>query len=76
MKGKKIPVIMFTKNGGQWFQKHGATGPDAIGLDEQQTLQKRSACWSMMSLYRATIDPCVLSNAGKDVIESEKSKCV
>jgi uroporphyrinogen decarboxylase len=31
--GKKIPVTLFTKNGGQWLESIAATGCDAIGLD-------------------------------------------
>lgn len=31
--GRKIPVILFTKNGGQWLEAIAATGCDAAGLD-------------------------------------------
>jgi uroporphyrinogen decarboxylase len=31
--GQKIPVILFTKNGGQWLESIAATGCDAAGLD-------------------------------------------
>ncbi|WP_094751481.1 uroporphyrinogen decarboxylase [Psychromonas sp. CD1] len=31
--GKKVPVTLFTKNGGQWLEKIAATGCDCIGLD-------------------------------------------
>lgn len=31
--GRKIPVILFTKNGGQWLEAIAATGTDALGLD-------------------------------------------
>ncbi|WOG29297.1 uroporphyrinogen decarboxylase [Endozoicomonas sp. 8E] len=31
--GRKVPVIMFTKNGGQWLESMAATGADALGLD-------------------------------------------
>ena len=31
--GRKVPVILFTKNGGQWLESMAATGADALGLD-------------------------------------------
>jgi uroporphyrinogen decarboxylase len=31
--GEKIPVILFTKGGGQWLEAMADTGCDALGLD-------------------------------------------
>jgi len=31
--GRRVPVIVFTKNGGQWIEDIAAIGCDAIGLD-------------------------------------------
>ncbi|KPU82745.1 uroporphyrinogen decarboxylase [Psychromonas sp. PRT-SC03] len=31
--GQKVPVTLFTKNGGQWLEKIAQTGCDCIGLD-------------------------------------------
>lgn len=31
--GRKVPVILFTKNGGLWLEKMADTGCDALGLD-------------------------------------------
>ena len=31
--GRRVPVIMFTKNGGQWLEAMADTGVDALGLD-------------------------------------------
>ncbi|MGL5948949.1 MAG: uroporphyrinogen decarboxylase [Aeromonas sp.] len=31
--GRRVPVTLFTKNGGQWLEKMAATGCDALGLD-------------------------------------------
>ena len=30
---RAVPVILFTKNGGQWLEQMAATGADALGLD-------------------------------------------
>jgi uroporphyrinogen decarboxylase len=31
--GRRIPVILFTKNGGQWLESMADTGADCLGLD-------------------------------------------
>ncbi len=31
--GRKVPVILFTKNGGQWLEAMADTGADCLGLD-------------------------------------------
>jgi uroporphyrinogen decarboxylase len=31
--GRKVPVIVFTKNGGLWLESMAASGTDALGLD-------------------------------------------
>jgi len=31
--GRKVPVILFTKNGGQWLETIADSGADAVGLD-------------------------------------------
>ena len=31
--GQKVPITLFTKNGGQWLESIAATGCDALGLD-------------------------------------------
>jgi len=31
--GRRVPVILFTKNGGQWLEVMADTGANAVGLD-------------------------------------------
>jgi len=31
--GRRVPVIVFTKNGGQWLEEIAAIGADCVGLD-------------------------------------------
>lgn len=31
--GRRVPVIVFTKNGGHWLEQIAASGTDAVGLD-------------------------------------------
>jgi uroporphyrinogen decarboxylase len=32
-RGRDIPIILFTKNGGQWLEAMANSGPDALGID-------------------------------------------
>ncbi|SBS25975.1 Uroporphyrinogen decarboxylase [Marinomonas spartinae] len=68
--GKRIPVIMFTKNGGQWLENMAATGPDALGLDWTTDIAEARARVGEKVALQGNIDPCVLY-ADKDVIERE-----
>lgn len=68
--GKQIPVIMFTKNGGQWLENMAATGPDALGLDWTTDISEARARVGDKVALQGNIDPCVLY-ADKDVIERE-----
>ncbi|MCV2403905.1 uroporphyrinogen decarboxylase [Marinomonas sp. C2222] len=68
--GKKIPVILFTKNGGQWLENMAATGADALGLDWTTDIAEARARVGKNVALQGNIDPCVLY-AGKEVIERE-----
>lgn len=61
--GQKIPVILFTKGGGQWLSQMLDTGADAFGLDwttplhiARQTVQDRVA-------LQGNLDPATLYGA-------------
>ncbi|GAB3489196.1 uroporphyrinogen decarboxylase [Marinomonas epiphytica] len=71
--GRKIPVIMFTKNGGQWLENMAATGPDALGLDWTTDIAEARARVGDKVALQGNIDPCVLY-ANQQVIESEVEK--
>ena len=68
--GQKIPVIMFTKNGGQWLENMAATGPDALGLDWTTDMAEARARVGDKVALQGNIDPCALY-ADKAVIERE-----
>ncbi|NRA20801.1 MAG: uroporphyrinogen decarboxylase [Oceanospirillaceae bacterium] len=58
--GRPVPVILFTKNGGQWLEQMADTGADALGLDWTITLSDaRARVGSRVSL-QGNMDPCVL----------------
>ncbi|BFM50933.1 uroporphyrinogen decarboxylase [Marinomonas sp. THO17] len=68
--GQKIPIILFTKNGGQWLENIAATGPDALGLDWTTDIGEARARVGKQVALQGNIDPCVLY-ADKEVIERE-----
>ncbi len=68
--GQKIPVILFTKNGGHWLEKIAESGCDCIGLDWTLSINEaRARVGSQVSL-QGNMDPAVLYG-GADAIRKE-----
>lgn len=58
--GRKVPVILFTKNGGLWLESIADTGCDALGLDWTIDIaQARSRVGSRVAL-QGNMDPTML----------------
>jgi len=58
--GRRIPVILFTKGGGQWLESIAGTGCDAAGLDWTIDIgTARSRVGEKVAL-QGNMDPCVL----------------
>lgn len=68
--GQRIPVIIFTKGGGQWLEKIAASGCDAVGLDWTINIgEARKRIGNQVAL-QGNMDPCVLY-ASPDRIQQE-----
>lgn len=67
---KNIPVIIFTKNSGQFIQQVAHTGCDCIGLDWTANLALARKTVGHQVALQGNLDPCVLY-APKKVIEQE-----
>jgi len=68
--GRKVPAIVFTKNGGQWLQAIAGSGCQAIGLDWTTDIgMARSHVGERVAL-QGNMDPTLLY-AGADVIRRE-----
>jgi uroporphyrinogen decarboxylase len=68
--GRAVPVILFTKNGGQWLEQMAATGADALGLDWTiEVSQARDRVGDKVAL-QGNMDPSVLY-ADAPTIEAE-----
>ena len=58
--GRKIPVILFTKGGGQWLELMADTGADAIGLDWTTDIGDARARVGSRVALQGNMDPCTL----------------
>ncbi len=68
--GRRVPIILFTKNGGQWLESIAETGCDAIGLDWTTEIgEARSRVGSRVAL-QGNMDPTILYASPK-VIRDE-----
>ncbi|MCY1389975.1 Uroporphyrinogen decarboxylase [compost metagenome] len=58
--GRKVPVILFTKNGGLWLESIADAGADALGLDWTCDIgQARQRVGNKVAL-QGNMDPTVL----------------
>lgn len=71
--GRKVPVILFTKNGGQWLESIAATGTDALGLDWTTEIADAKARVGSQVALQGNMDPSVLY-AKPEVIRAEVSR--
>lgn len=68
----EIPIILFTKGGGQWLEKMTGTGCDALGIDWTCDLgQARQRVGEQVSL-QGNLDPVVLLTSKKCIREQVK----
>ncbi|WP_227369186.1 uroporphyrinogen decarboxylase [Halomonas sp. M20] len=71
--GRRVPVILFTKNGGQWLEHIVEAGSDAIGLDWSTELSDaRSRVGDRVAL-QGNLDPNVLF-ANSSAIKAEVAR--
>jgi uroporphyrinogen decarboxylase len=58
--GQKIPVIVFTKGGGQWLPQMLDSGADALGLDWTTSLADARQIVQGRAALQGNLDPAVL----------------
>ena len=68
--GRKVPVIVFTKGGGQWLERIAQCGADAVGLDWTVNLgQARQRINDSVAL-QGNLDPNVLFG-GEEAVRAQ-----
>lgn len=58
--GRRVPVTLFTKNGGAWLEDMATSGCDALGIDWTQSLSDARARVGSQVALQGNLDPCVL----------------
>jgi uroporphyrinogen decarboxylase len=58
--GRKVPVIVFTKNGGLWLERIAAIGADCVGLDWTINIADARARIGDSVALQGNMDPSVL----------------
>lgn len=58
--GRRVPVILFTKNGGLWLEAMAASGCDALGLDWTIDIAKARARVGDRVALQGNMDPAIL----------------
>ncbi|GHB12639.1 uroporphyrinogen decarboxylase [Salinicola rhizosphaerae] len=58
--GRRVPVILFTKNGGQWLESIAESGCDAVGLDWSTELHEARRRVGHQVALQGNLDPNVL----------------
>src|SRR5690606_4508736 len=71
--GRKIPVILFTKGGGQWLEPMIATGADAFGLDWTTPLDVARQTVAGRAALQGNLDPATLYGSSETIIKATKA---
>ena len=58
--GRRVPVILFTKGGGQWLEQIADTGCDALGLDWTTDIGEARRRVGDRVALQGNLDPCTL----------------
>jgi uroporphyrinogen decarboxylase len=65
--GRRVPVILFTKGGGQWLEALAASGCDALGVDWCTELGEARRRVGDRVALQGNLDPCVLYGSAQTV---------
>jgi len=71
--GRKVPVVLFTKNGGQWLSAMADTGCDGLGVDWTMDLADARKLVNDRVALQGNLDPSVLYGSPESIrIEVKK----
>jgi len=65
--GRKVPVVLFTKNGGQWLDLMADTGCDGLGVDWTTDLADARARTGDRIALQGNLDPSVLYGSAESI---------
>lgn len=65
--GRRVPVVLFTKGGGQWLEAMADTGCDALGLDWTTRIGDARARVGDRVALQGNLDPAVLYSSPENI---------
>lgn len=71
--GRRIPIILFTKGGGQWLDVMLESGADAYGLDWTTRLHQARAQVAGRAALQGNLDPATLYGTRQSIEKAVKS---
>ncbi|WP_404227835.1 uroporphyrinogen decarboxylase [Acinetobacter venetianus] len=71
--GRRIPIIVFTKGGGQWLETMVGTGADAFGVDWTTPLYTARDVIAGRAALQGNLDPAVLYGSAASIEKSVKA---
>ena len=70
--GRRVPVIIFTKGGGQWLEQLAALGADALGVDWTVNLQQARQLVGQQVSLQGNLDPLALFGDSESITDEVK----
>ncbi len=67
--GRRVPVVMFTKGGGQWLGRMAESGCDALGVDWTTDLSDARVQVHDKVALQGNLDPCILYSSPERIRE-------
>lgn len=65
--GRRVPVTLFTKNGGQWLERIAQTGCDAIGIDWTVDMAEARARVGNQVALQGNMEPAMLYGSAEQI---------
>jgi uroporphyrinogen decarboxylase len=73
--GHPVPLIFFTKGGGQWLELMAASGCDALGLDWTTSIKSARARVGGQVALQGNLDPCLLLAEPEQIQRAVETIC-
>jgi len=70
--GRKVPVVLFTKNGGQWLSAMADTGCDGLGVDWTMDMSDARKRVNDRVALQGNLDPSVLYGSPESIRDEVK----
>ena len=71
--GRRVPIILFTKNGGQWLEAMADSGCDALGIDWTTSLSEARRRVGDRVALQGNMDPAILLSSPDRVRQEVKA---